>query len=149
MLQKLNAFTKKVADLPDKPNLNPAELKAQFDAAPEELRQSFNNLVDALNTQEGLTTFTPQNGWVSYSGSDGAYYKDSLGVVHLYGRFMNGTTTNGTTLASLPNGYRPIRGVLINARGFDLAIGTDGTMSIYSVTSPVDIGIDGISFRAQ
>jgi hypothetical protein len=48
VLQKLVSFTKKVADLPDKPTLNASELKNQFDAAPEELRGSFNNLIDAL-----------------------------------------------------------------------------------------------------
>jgi hypothetical protein len=48
MLEKLQSFTKKVADLPDQPSLSPNELKAQFDAAPEELRQKFNTLIDAL-----------------------------------------------------------------------------------------------------
>jgi hypothetical protein len=53
VLQKLLAFTKKVADLSDKPTLNASELKNQFDAAPDELRQYFNNLVDAL-TNSGV-----------------------------------------------------------------------------------------------
>jgi hypothetical protein len=48
MLEKLTAFTKKVSDLSNKPALNPTELKAQFDAAPEELRQYLNKLIDAL-----------------------------------------------------------------------------------------------------
>jgi hypothetical protein len=47
-LEKLLAFTKKVADLSDRPALNPTELKAQFDAAPEEARQYLNKLIDAL-----------------------------------------------------------------------------------------------------
>jgi hypothetical protein len=46
--EKLASFAKKVADLADKPSLTPTALKAQFDAAPEELRGSFNNLIDAL-----------------------------------------------------------------------------------------------------
>lgn len=45
---KLVSFTKKVADLPDQPSLNPSDLKAQFDAAPDEVRTYFNNLIDAL-----------------------------------------------------------------------------------------------------
>jgi hypothetical protein len=45
---KLTAFTKTVSDLADKPALTPAALKAQFDAAPIELKDAFNALVDAL-----------------------------------------------------------------------------------------------------
>lgn len=50
---KLTAFTKKVADLADDVQGNPAELKADFDAAPEELRSYFNNLIDALKSTAG------------------------------------------------------------------------------------------------
>lgn len=48
MFNKLLSFTKKVQDLPDQPALTPSDLKAQFDAAPDELRQYFNNFIDAL-----------------------------------------------------------------------------------------------------
>jgi hypothetical protein len=50
VLQKLNAFTKKVADMADEPTGTPAEIKAWFDAAAEELRQYFNNAIDALKS---------------------------------------------------------------------------------------------------
>lgn len=51
-LEKLKAFTKKVADLADKPNstMTAAELKAHFDAAPDELRVYFNHMIDALQS---------------------------------------------------------------------------------------------------
>lgn len=51
-LDKLNAFTKKVQDLADKPNstMTAAEVKAQFDAAPNELRLAFNQLIDDLQS---------------------------------------------------------------------------------------------------
>lgn len=51
-LDKLNAFTKKVQDLADKPNstMSAAEVKAQFDAAPNELRLAFNQLIDDLGS---------------------------------------------------------------------------------------------------
>ena len=32
------AFTKRLADLPDQPNMQAAELKTYFDSSPEELR---------------------------------------------------------------------------------------------------------------
>lgn len=48
MFQKLLAFTKKVADLSDRPALNPVELKAHFDAPADEVRLALNSLIDAL-----------------------------------------------------------------------------------------------------
>lgn len=52
MLDKLLSFTKKVQDLADKPNstMSAAEVKAQFDAAPDELRLAFNQLIDDLQS---------------------------------------------------------------------------------------------------
>ena len=37
-----------LADLPDQPNMQAAELKTYFDSSPEELRQALNRLCDAL-----------------------------------------------------------------------------------------------------
>ena len=42
------AFTKRLADLPDQPDMQAAELKTYFDSSPEELRQALNRLCDAL-----------------------------------------------------------------------------------------------------
>ena len=42
------AFTKRLADLPDQPNMQAAELKTYFDSSPEKLRQALNRLCDAL-----------------------------------------------------------------------------------------------------
>jgi hypothetical protein len=50
LFQKLLAFTKKVSDFADHVTGNAAANKAQFDAAPEELRGSFNSLIDALKS---------------------------------------------------------------------------------------------------
>lgn len=47
---KLLAFAKKVSDFADQVTGNPAEIKAQFDAAPEELRQTYNTLIDGLKS---------------------------------------------------------------------------------------------------
>ena len=43
---KITAFTHKITDLPDQPNLPADELKARFDSSPEELRQAHNALCD-------------------------------------------------------------------------------------------------------
>ena len=42
------AFTRRLANLPDQPNMQAAELKTYFDSSPEELRQALNRLCDAL-----------------------------------------------------------------------------------------------------
>ena len=42
------AFTKRLADLPDQPNMQAAELKTYFDSSPEELRQALNRLCDTF-----------------------------------------------------------------------------------------------------
>lgn len=47
-LQKLTSFTTKVADLDTQPILDPASLKARFDAAPDEVRRYLNQLIDDL-----------------------------------------------------------------------------------------------------
>lgn len=51
-LEKLNEFTTKVSDLSDTPNetMTTAQVKAQFDAAPEEVREYLNKLIDALQS---------------------------------------------------------------------------------------------------
>lgn len=51
-LQRLEAFSKKVSDLSDKPNetMTTAQVKAQFDAAPEEVRVYLNKLIDVLQS---------------------------------------------------------------------------------------------------
>ena len=43
---KITAFPHKTSDLADQPNLPPDELKARFDACPEELRQAVNAICD-------------------------------------------------------------------------------------------------------
>ena len=43
---KITAFTHRIADLPDQPNLPADELKARFDACPEQLRVSLNAICD-------------------------------------------------------------------------------------------------------
>lgn len=199
--EKLTNFTAKVADLPDRPTLATAELKAQFDAAPDEVRVYLNQLIDALKatttgdsgaknigatsisglsgndvqtllealktsvdnvvvgqipeglyakkTQEALIALVLQSGWVTYQdGFEGTYYKDELGRVYLSGRFKNGSTADATLLATLPTTHRPVKDNFIKSRNCDVLISTDGTIRLYNVTLPGDIGIDGLSFRA-
>jgi hypothetical protein len=68
---KLNAFTKKVSDFADQVTGNPSEIKAQFDAAPEELRTYFNNLVDALKSTSDTDSGAKNLGAKAISGLTG------------------------------------------------------------------------------
>lgn len=92
--QKLTAFTKKVADLADQPTLTPTELKAQFDAAPDELRVYFNNLIDALNSA-GLGDIST------------AYAGDLNALTTANGLYFS--STGGTNRPGTHNGYVIVR----------------------------------------
>jgi hypothetical protein len=58
--RKITAFTKKVSDLPDRPSptYSAAQIKAQFDSSPEELRVALNGLIDDL-LSDYATLFSP------------------------------------------------------------------------------------------
>lgn len=166
MFNKLTAFTKKVADLADKPTLNATDLKAQFDAAPNEVRTYLNNLIDdlasigiggtwsagkqvATTDQEVEISATLVNAWVnSYANQFARYYKDNFGMVHIYGRIKSGTMTDGTTVFTLPAGYRPKETIYVQGRGTNYQIATDGTVKIYACSANLDVGLDNIHFRA-
>ena len=49
---KITAFTHRISDLPDQPNLPADELKARFDSSPEELRQAVNGICDEASRLE-------------------------------------------------------------------------------------------------
>jgi hypothetical protein len=68
---KLIAFTQKVADAADQLTGNPAETKAIFDKAPEELRTYFNNLVDALKSTATGDSGAKNTGATAISGLTG------------------------------------------------------------------------------
>jgi hypothetical protein len=71
MFQKLESFTQQVSDLADKPSLNPTELKAMFDAAPDEVRVYLNQLIDALKLTTAGDSGAKNIGVTSISGLDG------------------------------------------------------------------------------
>ena len=65
-------------------------------------------------SNEALNLLTFSNSWTHFSTSAevwerGSYWRDRNGIVHLSGLIKNGTTTNGTVIATLPTGYRPAK----------------------------------------
>jgi hypothetical protein len=79
MFNKLLSFTKKVADLDNKPALTPTELKNQFDAAPDEVRVYFNQLIDDL-ASIGLNGTVQNFGDLNLLTKTGFYYSGTGGT---------------------------------------------------------------------
>ena len=105
------------------------------------------------STTTGWTAATYQNSWVSYGSpfSAARYIKDDLGVVHLDGLVKNGTI--GTTIFTLPVGYRPAYQQLFAACTNPNTIGridvqTDGQV-VTNGGSNVWISLAGITFLAE
>lgn len=70
---------------------------------------------------------TLQNSWANYSGFDTAGYRiDDRGAVSLKGVIAGGTTTAGTVLFTLPEGYRPSARKMLIAEN----TGADGRVDI-------------------
>lgn len=91
------------------------------------------------------------NGWVNFGGGDttAAYYRDPFGTVHLKGTLKSGTI--GTTIFTLPPGYRPQEISFFpawsNAAFGGVIIQTTGAV-VANNGSNVSFSLDGITFRA-
>jgi hypothetical protein len=81
---------------------------------------------------------TLQNGWLNYGNphSVAGFRKDDNGVVHVRGLIKTGTTTSGTTIATLPDGFRPTgtRNKSVNSTN-----GSTGSPGRVSISSAGDI----------
>lgn len=115
------------------------------------LNKTFGSAVDIY--QEAWVAPTLLNSWVNYGGgyNNAGYFKDSLGIVHLRGLIKDGTATGGTTLFTLPVGYRPAARELFNAQSNGalgrIDVTTVGTVSI-QMGSNAWISLDGLTFKA-
>lgn len=131
--QKLSAFAQKVSDLADKPALTPTALKGQFDAAPNELKDYLNNLIDALK----LTT----------SGDSGA---KNIGASTITGLSGSDVQTLLGSLKTLADGKAQIE-----TGGTKILEGLTGTITFppnattdYTVTLPQSMSAYTVTFTA-
>jgi hypothetical protein len=99
------------------------------------------------------TSATLLNSWLDYGGSNPTPgYTKLNGVVYLRGTVKSGTTTAGTTIFTLPAGYRPAYNrnfavVSNGAFGF-VNVAASGDVQI-NVGSNVYLTLDNISFPAM
>lgn len=116
MFEKLVSFTKKVADLPDKPTTNP---KAIFDAAPDEVRQYLNKLIDALKSSAANDSGAKNIGATGITGLTGTDVQTilesisaKLGAEVEVSFTSNGSQNTLTATYTFPTAYANIPTVL-------------------------------------
>lgn len=110
--------------------------------------------------EETWHAVTFQNGWANLGGNweTAAYRKMPDGIVRLKGVIVGGTKTDGTTITTLPSGYRPARDTILMG-GNASAAGSTPSVRIFSATGNVQIfgmsgtvsgahSWDGLSFPA-
>jgi hypothetical protein len=91
---------------------------------------------------------TLQNGWINSGGNDPVAQYTKIGnIVFLKGVIKSGTATSGTTLFTLPSGFRPNQRVYITTISNSaltrlLIYPTDGTVAISGIASNTWLQID-------
>jgi len=93
--EKLLNFTKDVSDLADIPSLTPTELKAQFDAAPDEVRVYLNKLIDALLKTAAGDSGAKNVGASTISGLTGSNVQTLLEAINTAKLNLTGGTITG------------------------------------------------------
>ncbi len=95
-----------------------------------------------------------QNGWTNYGGdwNRAAYFRDSLGIVHLRGLIKSGVVDPNTGFFTLPEGFRPPGNELrmVENCGYSTRVDVlkSGQVRAYNPNNNRWISLDGISFRA-
>lgn len=94
-----------------------------------------------------------QSGWNHHSTYGDAYYTKSIdGIVYLKGNVWKGQTGKETTIAVLPEGFRPRSSMYLQALNNDygnaiLCIYTDGRLTVKSQVDNKWLNLDNVSFR--
>jgi hypothetical protein len=102
---ELAAFTREVSSLADDIQGNPADLKAAFDAAPEELRQHFNDLVKALKSTSDTDSGAKNLGAKAITGLTGTDIQSLLESLKTYTDGIKNGAVFGKGTANLNSGF--------------------------------------------
>lgn len=90
--------------------------------------------------------------WVNYGVgfANAGYYRDYSGIVHLVGMIKSGTTTAGTVIMVLPEGYRPVSNMRFattaNGGIAILDVESNGNVKIVTVGSSAYLTLGTINF---
>lgn len=112
---------------------------------------------NGVGTMGVVKTAALQNSWVAFAAGQSTlkFIKSTDGMVHVFGVIKNGTTANGTLVATLPVGFRPseihrIPIMVVNGgtpQIAEMTIESDGSMRINYVLSSNQLDIN-FSFPA-
>ncbi|MES2136610.1 MAG: hypothetical protein V4502_06070 [Pseudomonadota bacterium] len=152
--------------------INSATQFATTSAAGLDVNAVIGDLVEAVQDKRSLTAFVQGPAWVGLSYSNGwadlgggyqagAYTRDGTGRVWTRGTIMGGTLTGGTTVFTLPAGFRPpVKTVwpviaTLNGSPFQVTnviVNTDGTVTIgISITTGASslLYLENLSFSVN
>lgn len=103
----------------------------------------------------GVAAFT--NSWVNFDAAKPVgYMKDRMGFVHLQGYAKSGT--DGTSIFTLPEGYRPAQeqiipiGFITGGLASDaqyVTIATSGTVTPAALADNILVSLCGVTFKAD
>lgn len=94
-----------------------------------------------------------QNGWNHYTNYGDAFYTKSIdGIVYLKGNLWKGSTSSETTIAMLPEEFRPRSSMYLQALNNDygnaiLGVYPDGRLVVKSQVDNKWLNLDNVSFR--
>lgn len=71
------------------------------------LETQYDQAMADLKAQPAWINAVYQNSWTTNDSTPVAYFIDNFGLVHIRGSITGGSTANGTTIFTLPTGYRP------------------------------------------
>ena len=103
----------------------------------------------------GSTVVSFKNGWTNLSGEykEATCTKDDFGIVSLSGAITSGTVALGTTVLTLPMGYRPSKTLIFNQSNNGaikrLDLRNDGSLNIGEVFNLGYLNLNGITFQAE
>jgi hypothetical protein len=95
-----------------------------------------------------------QNSWINFGGSihSVGYRKNSLGNVELRGMARDGSTTNGSTIFTLPVEYRPAKEMYFTVAQLNTSVpysavfvAPDGRVGVFSAGN-AGLSFDNVSF---
>lgn len=118
-----------------------------------ELQAAQTAILDTGNSSIALS-----NSWTQKSTYGTVSYRKIGNEVQMSGGATAGTVTDGTTILTLPAGFRPTNprsfdvapagsDTIGSANGTHLLLGTDGTVKIYSATGAVSIDFSSVRFH--